>query len=236
MTATRIALAIAAATIAACLFETADATSNYTYKKNEYRVVHNGLAPNKRFSVAAHGEGELGYDDFHLYLMAEPGHRKIGPLEEIGPDILDTGADAYHAAWSADSRHVAVHYRLERHKVTMVLYRIEHGRAYSIAGPSLLRAVLKRETSDDEEERSDIIELTWLSPARFILSERALFKTGTTELADALGTFARPERQEPDRSEPKPWYSVRFSARAVCEFAPGNKYAVVEMKPGSFDE
>src|SRR5262249_1174519 len=50
-----------------------DATSNRAYKPNEYVVIRDGLAPSKKFSVRAHGNGELGDEDFHLYLMAEPG-------------------------------------------------------------------------------------------------------------------------------------------------------------------
>src|SRR5476651_1660636 len=94
------------------------ATANSGYKKGEYLVVRNGEAPNKRFSIASHGDGELGNDNFHVYLMAEPAHAKIAPLDDIKPDnILDTAPDAYHAAWSPDSRHVSVSFRSDRHFV-----------------------------------------------------------------------------------------------------------------------
>jgi hypothetical protein len=106
----------------------AQATSNYAYAKDEYVTIANGAAPDHRYAVAAHGSGELGDVDFHLYLMAEPGHRVIGPLEEV-KDVLDTGPAAFTAEWSADSRHVALLYRSDRHITAMNLYRIEHGRA-----------------------------------------------------------------------------------------------------------
>ena len=112
----------------------AHATSNYAYKPGEYVVITNGLSPDGQYSLATHGEGELGYTKFHVYLMNAKTGRKIGPLDEI-KDNLDTGADAFHATWSADSRHVLIRYRIERHVSVAVEYRIEEGRAYCISGP-----------------------------------------------------------------------------------------------------
>lgn len=88
------------------------ATANHDYKRGEYLVVRDGNSPDKHFSIASHGAGELGNGNFHVYLMAEPAHAKIAPLDDIGPDnTLDAAPDAYHAAWSADSRHVSVSFR-----------------------------------------------------------------------------------------------------------------------------
>jgi hypothetical protein len=82
------------------------AIDTHDYAPGEYAVIHDGLAPNKRLSLAAHGDGE-GADHFHVWLMAEPAHRRIAALPGIGSDNnLDTGPDAYHAAWPRDSRHV----------------------------------------------------------------------------------------------------------------------------------
>ena len=61
----------------------AGATSNYDYKPDEYMVITDGRSPNGQYSIAAHGEGEDGYDHFHLYLMDAATGKKIGPLEEI---------------------------------------------------------------------------------------------------------------------------------------------------------
>ena len=228
--------AAAAWAIAACLLATAAATSNYSYRKNEYRVVQDGYAPNRRYSIAAHGGGELGYDNFRLYLMAEPRHRRVAPLEGIGPDVLDTGADAYRAAWSADSRHVALHYRIDRHQGMVSLFAIRNGRTAPVSGPDPLRAVMKRATSADDEARAGTEALTWLGRTRFVLKDTRLFKTRTTALADALGRFGKSEPREPDQSEPSAWYLVRFSAEAVCDLVSDGKYAIVQLKPGRFDE
>jgi len=101
-------LAISAALVLTCvgLPVRAGATSVYDYKPKEYVIVDGGLAPNKRFAIAANG-----YGSFHVYLMAEPAHKPIATLASIDNDaILDTGPSAYHAVWSPDSRHVAVHF------------------------------------------------------------------------------------------------------------------------------
>ena len=86
-------------------------------------------------SIAAHGGGELGYDNFHIYLMNGATGKKIGPLEEI-KDTLDTGADAFYAKWSANSKEVAIRYRIDRHEAVEVRYRIDKGRAFLLKGPS----------------------------------------------------------------------------------------------------
>src|SRR5262245_52819842 len=96
----------AIADVLTCALVQAHATSEHTYKKNEYLFIERGRAPNKLLSIASHGKGEAGRDDFHLYLMAEPAHRKITQLPGIGPDdVLDTGPDAYRARWTPDRRH-----------------------------------------------------------------------------------------------------------------------------------
>ncbi len=61
-------LAMSGALVLACL-AAAQATSTYDYKPHEYALVDGGLAPNKRFSIAANG-----YGSFHVYLMTEPAH------------------------------------------------------------------------------------------------------------------------------------------------------------------
>ncbi|MEH1779546.1 hypothetical protein [Nostoc sp.] len=113
----------------------ARATSNYNYKPDEYVVVNNGLSPSGRYSIASHGEGELGYENFHIYLINARTGKKIGPLEEI-EGTLDTGASAFYAKWSADSSLVSITYRVDRHVAMMIRYRIKNGRAYRITGPT----------------------------------------------------------------------------------------------------
>ena len=111
------------------------ATSNYAYKPDEYVVIPDGLSPDGQYSIATHGEGALGYANFHVYLMDAKKGKKIGPLEEI-KGTLDTGAGAFHAKWSDDSRQVVIRYRIDRHVTVAVRYRIEKGHAYRISGPT----------------------------------------------------------------------------------------------------
>jgi hypothetical protein len=59
------------------------ATSNYDYKPGEYVTVSGGKSPDGRYLIATHGEGELGYDNWHVYLMDAVTGKRIGPLEEI---------------------------------------------------------------------------------------------------------------------------------------------------------
>jgi hypothetical protein len=114
----------------------ARATSNYTYRAGEYVTVNGGRSPDGKYAVATHGEGDLGYDNFHVYLMDGTAGKKIGPLEEVAKDPLDTGADAYYAKWSADSTEVSITYREDRHKAVKIVYLIKKGRAYRVSGPS----------------------------------------------------------------------------------------------------
>jgi len=114
--------------------DSAYATSNYTYKPDEYVVIVDGRSPDGRYTIASHGDGEDGYENFHLYLMDATTGKKIGPLEEI-KDTLDTGADAFYAKWSADSSQVSITYRVDRHVAVMVRYRIANRRAYRLDGP-----------------------------------------------------------------------------------------------------
>ena len=51
-------------------------------------------------------------------------------LDNVNDDnILDSAPDAFHAAWSSDSRTVAVSFRSERHIVTLNIYAIDGNRA-----------------------------------------------------------------------------------------------------------
>jgi len=72
------------------------ATSNYEYGPDEYVTVSNGMSPDGKFAITAHGGGELGYDDFRLYLTDAITGKKVDPLQEVA-GTLDTGADAFAA-------------------------------------------------------------------------------------------------------------------------------------------
>src|SRR5882757_7455485 len=124
----------------------AGATDNHEYAKDEYAIISDGLAPNKRLSLASHGEGEFGDTNFHVWLMAEPTHRRIMALADISSDNnLDTGPNAYDARWSADSRRVAVSFRRDRHALQLNIYNIRGRRAHLISGPSLFKDVTSRD-------------------------------------------------------------------------------------------
>ena len=132
MTAKRIVLFLSTLVLPVGL---ACATSNYEYGPDEYVTVINGISPDGKFAITAHGNGESGYDNFHLYLTDAISGKKIGPLTEI-VDTLDTGADAFAAKWSSDSREVTIVYRIDRHEpLKAISYRIAGRRAQRIKGP-----------------------------------------------------------------------------------------------------
>jgi hypothetical protein len=111
------------------------ATSNYQYGPDEYVTVTNGISPNDKYAITAHGGGKLGYDNFHLYLMDASTGKNFGPLEEI-VETLDTGANAFSAKWSTDSKQVIIIYRVDRHApLKAVTYRIAGRRARCIKRP-----------------------------------------------------------------------------------------------------
>ncbi len=111
------------------------ATSNYQYGSNEYVTIAKGISPCGKYAITAHGQGELGYDSFHIFLTDAVSGKKIGPLEEI-VETLDTGADAFCAKWSKDSQQVVITYRVDRHApLKAVSYDIKNGRARLIKGP-----------------------------------------------------------------------------------------------------
>jgi hypothetical protein len=86
------------------------------------------------------GEGELGDENFHLYLMDAGSWKKVAVLDEV-KDTLDTGADAFYAKWSADSLEVSIRYRVDRHEALMVRYRIQGDQAQLIGGPTKVDAL-----------------------------------------------------------------------------------------------
>lgn len=109
------------------------ATSNREYGANEYDTVLRGDSPNGRYTIAAHGEGCLGYTNFHLYLIDQKSRNPISALiEPIEP--VDTGADAYYADWFPDSRRVSITFRAERHIAFKVTYLIQDGRLIELGG------------------------------------------------------------------------------------------------------
>jgi hypothetical protein len=227
-------LAISAALILTCIGLPVRATSVYDYKPKEYVIVDGGLAPNKRLSIAANG-----YGSFHVYLMAEPAHKPVAALASIDNDaILDTGASAYHAVWSPDSRHVAVHFRSDRHVLTMLLYEIRGGRPHLTDTPSLFGAATKLpDSSDDFDVRSDVTYLTWLSPTTFALKEQRTLEINAPGLPEKLGPYGKPDDETAGgggNNEPARHF-IKFSAEATCQVVPERGYRILDIKPGAFE-
>ncbi|MGD0150803.1 MAG: hypothetical protein ABSB77_19665 [Xanthobacteraceae bacterium] len=226
--------AISAALVLACVGMPARATSVYDYKPNEYVIVDGGLAPNKRFSIAANG-----YRGFHVYLIAEPAHKPIAALASIDNDsILDTGPSAYHAVWSPDSRHLAMHFRSDRHALTMLLYEIRGGGPHLLDTPLLFRAATKLpDTSDDFEIRSDVTDLTWLSPTTFALKEQRTLEIKAPGLPKKLGPYGKPEAETAGGADGNQLarHFIKFSAEATGQVVPGRGYRILDMKPGTFE-
>jgi len=220
----------------------ARATSTYQYGKDEYVIISDGLAPSKKLSIAAHGGGEDGGDHFHVWLMAEPAHKRLAVLENMtctddgdsGP-CLDSGADAYNAVWSPDSRHVAVTFRTNRHMLQLNVYAIEGRRAVLISGPSLFHEVAGREITGEDHDFDDyrmrIFQLTWRGPNRFVIAERRLFQTRDAALAGRLGGYSKELKVRTGDGQ----RLVGFSAEAECALLPGSRYKVIDLKPGKFD-
>ena len=206
----------------------ARATSNHEYAKGEYGIIRHGLAPNGQISLASRGEGELGDGDFHVWLMAEPAHRKMVMLDDISShNNLDTDPDAYHAFWSKDSRHVGVAFRSSRHEVTLNLYRVENRRAHLIAGPSLFKEVTSRDViqSDDLRVFNSIVE--WHGGNRFRLREYRSFVVPDDKLAKLFGKYGRVSEKLHDGN-----LVIEFYADAECEALPGDRTRIVDLRPG----
>jgi hypothetical protein len=204
------------------------ATSEHDYKKNEYPVIRHGLAPNKQHSLASHGAGENNDDAFHVWLMAEPGHRRIATLDDISADNnLDNAPDAYHAFWSKDSRRVGVAFRGDRHEVTLNLYRVENSRAHLITGPSLFKEVTSRNVKSEDGLRQLNAIVEWHGGNRFLLRERRSFVADDDSLARLFGRYGRvADKLDGGRLH------IEFFADAECEWLPGDRYRVVDLKPG----
>jgi hypothetical protein len=182
--------------------------------------------------LVSHGEGEGGSDKFHVWLMAEPRHRRIVALDNIGSkNNLDSAPDAYHAFWSKDSRHVAVSFRSNRHVLQLNLYRVENRHARLITGPSLFKDVTSRDIDPQEDLRLSTSEITWKGPNRFQLSEHRLFKTSDSGFMRMLGRYGKMGDQLDDGA-----FFAEFSAEADCVLASGNRYRVIDLRVGKFED
>lgn len=219
------------ATLLAFTVAPARATDSRDYAKGEYAIIRDGRSPDKRFSLAAHGDGEGGAKNFRIWLMAEPAHRRIAALDGIGSgNNLDTGAGAYRAVWSDDSRRVGIYFRGDRHVIELKLYELQNRRPQLILGPALFNYLTGREVADGNDMRHSVVDLTWKGPNRFVLRERRVFVTSDPAL-QRLGGYGRTTAE---KGEDRPL--VEFSAEADCELKPGNRYAITDLRFGQFGE
>jgi hypothetical protein len=209
------------------------ATAEHKYGKGEYAIILGGKAPNGKLSVAAHGEGDAGSENFRLSLMTEPGHRKLMTLPDVNDDnILDSAPDAFHATWSADSRVVAVSFRSERHIVTLNIYAVDGRLAKLLDGPDLFRDVTGRNAGSDNEldMRTSVPAFTWLAPRRFHLTDYRVFGADDTKLADKLGPLGKATKRDGGGN------TIEFSAEADGELLPDGTIRMDKPKPGKFED
>jgi len=187
-------------------------------------------------SLASHADPQsdghgIGHN-FHVWLMAEPAHRRLARLPGIGPKaFLDTGPNAYRAFWSAESRHVAVNFRSDRHALELNLYAIEGRRAWLISGPSLFKDVTSRNVGRDDYSWRSTAWITWTGPRRFLLRENRLFQPSDPGFARMLGPWGKVAKKLDDGRE-----LIEFSAEADCVLVAGNRYRIVDLRVGKFGE
>jgi hypothetical protein len=205
----------------------ANATAEHYYKPGEYDLIKHGLAPNNQYSIVAHGGQDANPEDLHLFLVDARNNKRIGPLEEVHAG-LDTAPDAFLAQWSTDSRYVAISYRTDRHINALLVYRIEQRRAFLVTGPAPISTVAPSFKPDDSEITSHYIALEWVTPTRFKLREIAYARDVSSEVTKAVGQFGKLVASEPDILE--------FSIEAVCDLTRQDKYLIVTVRPGSFDD
>jgi hypothetical protein len=207
----------------------AAATANYEYRHGEYVTIERGRSPNGRYALATHGEGELGGDNFHVWLMQ--GKRRLAALPGIdASNNLDTAAIAYRAAWSPDSRHVAVAWRTNRHIVQLNLHVVEAGRATLMATPDLFEKVTGRVLGEDDDMRTMVPILTWTDPQHFVVKEDRLFAVHS-EVVPALLRAVGPFGRRDESTSHNELSFVNFSIVAECKLK-RRHVVVIAVRPG----
>src|SRR5262245_61626180 len=111
------------------------ATSSYEYGTDEYVTIVKGISPNGKYAITAHGEGELGDENFHIFLTDAVAGKKLAVLREI-VEPLDTGANGFCAKWSKDSDKVVIIYRVDRRELKAATYSISNGQPRLTEGPT----------------------------------------------------------------------------------------------------
>ena len=201
------------------------ATDNYDYRDDEYALISGGRSPDGRWSIAAHGGGPYGYDEFHLYLLREPAHEKLAPLSTH--EHLDTGPLSIVGLWAPDSSRVVVLYRTDRHVMNLRLFGVADGKVQSIDVPSLVSAIgqLHFKPGVHHELFGRFYRVTWQKRDRLTLEEFDGFDAAEPIFSAGLEAYLSVDRRGSQRT------FTYFSASAVCEIPGKGKVRPLGMKP-----
>ena len=201
------------------------ATDNYEYEAGEYAIISAGRSPDGHWSVASHGGGPYGYEDFDLYLMREPAHERLARFHIRGP--LDTGPLSIVALWAPDSNHVAVLNRSDRHVLDLRLFSVEGGRVKSMKVPSLVNLAGQKHLKPGVHSTvfSRWYRVTWESGERFILEEGDTLDAAEPVINAGIEEYVTLDRLGPERT------FAEFSAKAVCEMTGNGELRIVSVKP-----
>jgi hypothetical protein len=180
--------------------ESAVATDNYSYKAHEYATISDGRSPDGRWSIAAHGGGDYGYDGFDLYLMREPAHKTLAPLR-VG-EHLDTAPLSNIALWSPDSTHVALLYRIDRHVLDVRLFAVANGKVQPIKVPLPFDVVAKHHLKKGVhyEFSSVLYRVTWRQADRLILEEHDALDAHKPIFGAGLEAYLTVDQRGPERT------------------------------------
>jgi len=201
------------------------ATDNYSYKADEYASISGGRSPDGHWSVAAHGDGPYGYDNFDLYLMREPAHEKLVPLRIR--DCLDTGPLSIIALWSPDSTHVAILNRSDRHVLDLRLFGVADEKVQPIKIALLVDLVGHRHLKPGVhyEFFSRLYRVTWEKPDRLTLEELDTLDASEPIFSAGLEGYLTLDRLGPERT------FTNFSAQAICEITGKGDLRTLTIKP-----
>jgi hypothetical protein len=201
------------------------ATDNHTYRDGEYAIISGGTSPDGRWSIAAHGEGEYGYDRFDLFLLREPAHEKVAPLRTGGG--RDTAPLSLAALWAPDSSHVAVLYRIDLHLLELQLFALAGGRLQSIAVPPLVETAGRKYllAAANRALFSRFYRFTWETPARFVLEEYDGYDARGPVFRSGLDAYLKVDRRGPERT------FTDFAASATCEITAKQEVRIGHLQP-----
>ena len=122
-------------------------------------------------------------------------------------------------------------FRTDRHEAQLNIYNIDNRRAHLVLGPSLFRDVTGRDIGAQDHVRSTYPELEWRGPKRFLLREYHLLVPSAPGFAGRLGAYGKEAGKSGDSA-----MFVEFAAEADCVLLPGNRYRIVDIRVGKFEQ